>query len=222
MKRLESISRSPIYSHFGETVSGATTIRAYAKSQSFIATNEKKIDENQVCYYPTFVSSRWLAVRLETIGNILILFAALFAVTARDVMDPGLVGLSLSYALTVTQSLSYLVTMVSEVETNMVGVERIKEYQEITEEAPLEMPGQDPPKEWPEYGVVKFQDYQTRYRPGLELVLKGSVCISLRKLDLEKLLCISFNFGNALLATLLFSQLNFTVVHLLGPEFLLF
>ena len=45
-------------------------------------------------------------------------------------MDPGLVGLSLSYALTVTQSLSYLVTMVSEVETNMVGVERIKEYQE--------------------------------------------------------------------------------------------
>ena len=48
--------------------------------------------------------------------------------------------------------------MVSEVETNMVGVERIKEYQEITEEAPLEMPGQDPPKEWPEYGVVKFQD----------------------------------------------------------------
>ena len=48
----------------------------------------------------------------------------------RDTMDPGLVGLSLSYALTVTQSLSYLVTMVSEVETNMVGVERIKEYQE--------------------------------------------------------------------------------------------
>lgn len=93
VKRLESISRSPIYSHFGETVSGATTIRAYAKTRSFIATNEKKIDENQVCYYPTFVSSRWLAVRLETIGNILILFAALFAVTARDVMDPGLVGL---------------------------------------------------------------------------------------------------------------------------------
>lgn len=195
VKRLESISRSPIYSHFGETVSGATTIRAYAKSQSFIATNEKKIDENQVCYYPTFVSSRWLAVRLETIGNILILFAALFAVTARDVMDPGLVGLSLSYALTVTQSLSYLVTMVSEVETNMVGVERIKEYQEITEEAPLEMPGQDPPKEWPEYGVVKFQDYQTRYRPGLDLVLKG---VHFSGFSL-KLLCISFNFGNALM-----------------------
>ena len=92
VKRLESISRSPIYSHFGETVSGATTIRAYGMTRRFIATNEKKIDENQVCYYPTFVSSRWLAVRLETIGNIIILFAALFAVTARDSMDPGVVG----------------------------------------------------------------------------------------------------------------------------------
>ena len=90
-------------------------------------------------------------------------------------MDPGLVGLSLSYALTVTQSLSYLVTMVSEVETNMVGVERIKEYQEITEEAPLNMPQQDPPPEWPQYGVVKFDNYQTRYRPGLDLVLKGKI-----------------------------------------------
>lgn len=66
-------------------------------TRRFIATNEKKIDENQVCYYPTFVSSRWLAVRLETIGNIIILFAALFAVTARDSMDPGVVGMKSTY-----------------------------------------------------------------------------------------------------------------------------
>jgi hypothetical protein len=52
--------------------------------------------------------------------------------------------------------------MASEIETNMVGVERIKEYQEIKEEAPLEMPDQDPPPHWPEYGVVKFENYKTR------------------------------------------------------------
>ena len=71
--------------------------------------------------------------------------------------------------------MSFLVSMTSEIETNMVGVERVKEYQEIDEEAPLEMPGQDPPPTWPDYGVVRFDNYQTRYREGLDLVLKVSL-----------------------------------------------
>ena len=48
VKRLESISRSPIYSHFGETISGAVTIRAYGMAPNFIKENEMKIDINQV------------------------------------------------------------------------------------------------------------------------------------------------------------------------------
>ena len=76
-------------SHFGETINGAPTIRAYNVVDRFIEESEKKVDFNQMCYYPTFVSSRWLSVRLETIGNLIILFASLFAVIARDTMDPG-------------------------------------------------------------------------------------------------------------------------------------
>ena len=101
VKRLESITRSPIYSHFGETISGAPSIRAYNATARFIATNEEKIDINQTCYYPTFVANRWLAVRLEVIGNLVIFFAAIFAVLSRDKLDGGDVGLSLSYSLTV-------------------------------------------------------------------------------------------------------------------------
>ena len=139
----------------------------------FVQESEKKVDFNQMCYYPTFVSSRWLSVRLESIGNLIILFASLFAVLSRDSMDPGKVGLSLSYALNITGAMNLLVRMTSEIETNMVSVERISEYQNIDQEAPDEIPAQDPPKEWPEYGVVKFDQYMTRYREGLDLVLKG-------------------------------------------------
>lgn len=102
LKRLESVSRSPIYSHFGESVTGTQTIRAYGVQNRFISESEAKVDFNQVCYYPSIIANRWLAVRLEMVGNLIIFFAALFAVIKRDTMNPGLVGLSVSYALQVS------------------------------------------------------------------------------------------------------------------------
>jgi ABC-type multidrug transport system fused ATPase/permease subunit len=60
-----------------------------------------------------------------------VFFAALFAVLARGRISPAIVGLSLSYALSVTQSLNWIVRMSSDLETNIVAVERIKEYSEL-------------------------------------------------------------------------------------------
>ena len=134
--------------------------RAYGQIDEFILENENRIDENQICYYPGYVSSRWLSVRLEFIGNLVLMFAALFAVLSRGTINPGSVGLSLSYALNVTGTLNMLVRQSSEVETNMVSVERIREYQEITEEAAFDLPENDPGQDWPENGVIKFENYQ--------------------------------------------------------------
>merc|ERR1712004_178298 len=117
-----------------------------------------------------------LSIRLECIGNLIVMFASLIAVLSRGTIDPGVVGLSLSYALNVTGALNQLVRMTTEVETNMVSVERIREYQEAPQEAPFEVPENDPPKEWPEHGVIEFDKYETRFRPGLDLVLKGISC----------------------------------------------
>ena len=88
------------------------------------------------------------------------MFAALFAVLSRGTINPGSVGLSLSYALNVTGTLNMLVRQSSEVETNMVSVERIREYQEIKEEAAFDLPENDPGQDWPENGVINFENYQ--------------------------------------------------------------
>ncbi|GAB0099313.1 multidrug resistance-associated protein 1 [Sergentomyia squamirostris] len=173
LKRLESVSRSPIYSHFGESITGAQTIRAYGVQERFIGESEAKVDFNQVCYFPSIIANRWLAVRLEMVGNLIILFAAMFAVLGRDNTDEGSVGLSVSYALQITQTLNWLVRMTSDVETNIVAVERIKEYAETKQEAPWELPNATVPMNWPEVGTVEFRDFQVRYREGLELVLRG-------------------------------------------------
>uniref|UniRef100_A0A673B4P9 ATP-binding cassette, sub-family C (CFTR/MRP), member 2 n=1 Tax=Sphaeramia orbicularis TaxID=375764 RepID=A0A673B4P9_9TELE len=175
LRRLDSVSRSPIYSHFGETVSGLSVIRAYGHQDRFLKHNEITIDENLKTVYPWIVSNRWLAIRLEFVGNLVVFFAALFAVISRDSLSSGLVGLSISYALNVTQTLNWLVRMTSELETNIVAVERVNEYTEIENEAKW-ITDKRPPEKWPEEGRLQFDDYKVRYRPELELVLHGITC----------------------------------------------
>ena len=120
-----------------------------------------------------------MAVRLEFLGNLIIFFAAIFAALQRNFREElglhisaGLVGLSISYALSVTQSLNWVVRMTSELETNIVAVERTKEYSELPTEAPPIIDGQRPGTGWPDVGKVTFDGYSTRYRKGLDLVLK--------------------------------------------------
>ncbi|XP_034237463.1 multidrug resistance-associated protein 1-like [Thrips palmi] len=174
LKRLDAVSRSPIFSHFSETLTGSSSIRAYGVVDRFIEEAEQRIDTNQKCYFPVAIATRWLAVRLETVGNSVIFFAALFAVLSRGSgIAPGTVGLSLSYALQITMVLNWVVHFITEVENNIVSVERIKEYEETPQESPhigteaAVSPG------WPVEGTVEFRKYAIRYREGLDLVLKG-------------------------------------------------
>ncbi|OWF48638.1 multidrug resistance-associated protein 1-like isoform X2 [Mizuhopecten yessoensis] len=171
LKRLESMTRSPVYNHFSESVSGASVIRAYRAQDRFIKESMDRVDNNLVFYYGYFVSSRWLGVRLEFLGNFLILAATLFGVFTPG-QSGAIVGLSISYALQATSVLNVLVVNISDLQSNTVSVERIKEYSEVQAEA--EWYGKNPPHpEWPRQGEIIFQNYKTRYRPDLDLVLKG-------------------------------------------------
>eukprot|EP00117_Sycon_ciliatum_P046046 scpid33667/ scgid33028/ Multidrug resistance-associated protein 1; ATP-binding cassette sub-family C member 1; Leukotriene C(4) transporter len=184
LKRLESVSRSPIFSHFSETLSGVSSIRAYSCQSRFIGESEDKVDFNQQAYYPSISSNRWLALRLEFVGNSIVFFAALFAVLEREysflnrdaTSAASLAGLSVSYALTITQTLNWMVRMTSELETNIVSVERVNEYSQTPTEAALIKPDYRPAGDWPQQGCVSFNNYSTRYRPGLDLVIRGISC----------------------------------------------
>ncbi|CAK9296811.1 unnamed protein product [Gordionus sp. m RMFG-2023] len=163
LKRLESISTSPIYSHFQETLLGASTIRAFGVMDKFITESYRLVDQNQMCYYPSLVSNRWLAVRLEFIGSFIVFFAALTIALNRDNIKPGQAGLALSYALSVTQALNLLVRMTCDLETNIVAVERIAEYSDTPTEALWIIPDHKPPADWPSRGSIEFSHYTMRY-----------------------------------------------------------
>ncbi|XP_046577437.1 multidrug resistance-associated protein 1-like [Haliotis rubra] len=176
LKRIESKTRSPIYSHFGETLSGASVIRAFKAQSRFIKASEDRVDKNQRFSYYSFSAQRWLAFRLELMGNVIVLAASMFAVASRDSLSGGIVGLSVSYALQITGNLNWLVRMVSDVETQVVSVERVDQYSHIESEAEWSLPDRRQDAGWPQQGVVRFLDYSTRYRQGLDLVLKGITC----------------------------------------------
>ncbi|KFV74610.1 Canalicular multispecific organic anion transporter 1, partial [Dryobates pubescens] len=175
LQRLDSVTRSPIYSHFGETVSGLPVIRAYGHQERFLKRNEATINVNQKIVYSWIISNRWLAIRLEFVGSLVIFFSALLAVISKGTLDGGIVGLSVSSALNVTQTLNWLVRASSELETNIVAVERVHEYIKVKTEAPW-VTEKRPPHGWPSKGTIQFVDYEVRYRPELELVLQGINC----------------------------------------------
>ncbi|KAK6342083.1 hypothetical protein TWF730_001562 [Orbilia blumenaviensis] len=175
LKRLDSVSRSPIFAHFQESLGGLATIRAYQQQGRFWHENEMLVDGNLRAYFPSISANRWLAVRLEFIGSIIILGAAVLAVVAvagGSPLSAGMVGLSMSYALQITQSLNWVVRQTVEVETNIVSVERILEYARLKPEAEEVIKRNRPSVAWPSRGGVQFKNFSTRYREGLELVLK--------------------------------------------------
>ncbi|KAK1939976.1 Multidrug resistance-associated protein 1 [Phytophthora citrophthora] len=180
LQRLDSISRSPVFALLSETLDGLPTIRAYRAETQFSTKNEQLIDRNQRAYFLNFAVNCWLALRLEFAGTLISAFAALAAVLAHS-SDPergaafaGLAGVSLTYAFSVTQSLNWSVRMLSQLQTQMVSVERIKNYTVMDTEAELTSVGKLPPaQEWPSAGSIEFRNVDLRYRPGLPRVLRN-------------------------------------------------
>ncbi|KAH9522434.1 Mrp-4p [Dermatophagoides farinae] len=172
LKRIESITKSPVYSHFSETLSGVGTIRAYSCMEQFITKNDDNSDINNSCNLAMFISNRWLSIRLEFIANFMVFFAAVFSIIYRQKMDSSSVGLILTYALNTIQNLNYLVRSTTDIETNIVSAERILEYTDLSVEADWDIDETAPPSDWPQKGRIEFIEYGTRYRPQLDLVLK--------------------------------------------------
>ena len=55
LRRLNSVTRSPIFSHFGETLTGISSIRAYKVQNRFIESIERIVDENNQFFYPSII-----------------------------------------------------------------------------------------------------------------------------------------------------------------------
>ncbi|KAL0442459.1 UNVERIFIED_CONTAM: ABC transporter C family member 2 [Sesamum latifolium] len=144
VKRLDSITRSPVYAQFGEALNGLSTIRAYKAYDRMASINGKSMDNNVRFTLVNISSNRWLTIRLETLGGIMIWLTATFAVMQND-----------------------------RAENQVAFASTMGTYIDLPSEAPDVIEGNRPPPGWPASGLIKFEDVVLRYRPGLPPVLRG-------------------------------------------------
>ncbi|KAG0361088.1 hypothetical protein BG005_009196 [Podila minutissima] len=174
LKRLDSAARSPMYAHFGETLSGLVTIRAYNNGSRFNVQATTLLDRSQQTGYLANASARWLQLMMEMVSLVILLAVGLLAITQRGSTSGSAVfPIVLSKIGDLTIMMSRFLQMICNLENSIVSVERIREYSELTPEARDVIPDSKTDPAWPQQGQITFDNYSTRYREGLGLVLKN-------------------------------------------------
>ncbi|KAH9043416.1 ABC transporter [Lactarius hengduanensis] len=174
MKRLDAILRSSLYSHFSETLSGIATIRAYGEEVRFFNENRDRVNIENRAYWMTVTNQRWLGIRLDLLGALLILVVTMLTVGTRFSISPAQAGVALSYILSVQLSVGWMIRQLAEVENDMNSVERIVHYaRDLEQEPPHGIPARKPSAPWPSNGKLEINEAVLKYRPELPLVLKG-------------------------------------------------
>ncbi|XP_042451584.1 ABC transporter C family member 2-like [Zingiber officinale] len=178
VKRLDSITRSPVYAQFSEALNGLSTIRAYKAYDRMANINGRSMDNNVRFTLVNMSANRWLAIRLETLGGVMIWFTATFAVVQNQRAEnqkafASTMGLLLTYALNITNLLTAVLRLASLAENSLNAVERVGTYIELPSEAPPVIENSRPPPGWPSAGTIRFQEVVLRYRPELPPVLHG-------------------------------------------------
>ena len=173
LKRLESVQRSPLYQQFGETLAGVVTIRAYGDEARFVRDSFNRINTHSRPFIYLWATNRWLALRVDMAGALVSFFTGIFVIINSGKIDSGAAGLSLSYAITFTENVLWLVRLYASNEQNMNSVERVQEYISVDQEAPRHIAETKPQANWPSHGAIEFIGYETRYREDLDPVLRG-------------------------------------------------
>ncbi|XP_034741526.1 multidrug resistance-associated protein 4-like isoform X2 [Etheostoma cragini] len=172
IKRLESTTRSPVFSHLSSSLQGLSTIRAFKVQQRFQQMFDGYQDLHSEAWFLFLTTSRWFAVRLDGICSIFVTITAFGCLYLGAGLEPGAVGLALSYSMTLTGMFQWGVRQSAEIENMMTSVERVVEYAELESEAPWETDKQ-PPHDWPEAGSITFDRVNFSYSASERLVLKN-------------------------------------------------
>jgi ABC-type multidrug transport system fused ATPase/permease subunit len=115
---------------------------------------------------------RWLMVRFDALGGAAVFVATLFSLSA--VVDPGLVGVCITSAMTFTLWVYWICRFWTSLELDLNSVERVVEYLDLPQEPPATIEGSNPPAYWPSSSkreALRVENLSIKYAPDLPAVL---------------------------------------------------
>ncbi|KAJ3680647.1 hypothetical protein LUZ60_016925 [Juncus effusus] len=178
LARLSEIQRAPILHHFAESLTGASTIRAFGHEERFSKVNLNRINTHSRPWFHNISAMEWLSFRLNLLSNFVFAFSLILLVSLPEgFINPSIAGLAVTYALNLNVQLSTIIWNICNTENKMISVERILQYSRIPSEAPLVIEDSRPPVKWPENGTIYFKNLEVRYAEHLPSVLRGITCV---------------------------------------------
>ncbi|KAL0951671.1 hypothetical protein HGRIS_008350 [Hohenbuehelia grisea] len=178
LKRMESNSRSPIFSDFGEVLEGIVTVRAFSAEKRFLNNLHRKVDLTTKMWYTIWMTNRWLLLNFDCLGATMVLVTTLFALS-RIENGAGIGGLVITSSMNFTMGVYWFCRMYTMLELDLNSVERVIEYLDLPQEPPAVIKSNRPPAYWPSSSssnrdsLVQVEDLVVKYSPELPPVLHG-------------------------------------------------
>lgn len=161
LRLLDLENKSPLYTHFLDTVSGIVTLRAYGWLPQHAKINHDFLDTSQRPYYLLAMVQQWLTLAMNLI--VLILAVLLVALATQLRAQPGFAGAGLVSLINFGTLLTGIITAYTTLEVSLGGIARLKHFSEATEQE--DSPGEDhvPGREWPSTGSIEIRDVSAGY-----------------------------------------------------------
>lgn len=178
LQRLQSAMISPVLSHIQETIQGLETLRAYNQINRYDTKNTNTLNNLLGVEQALSSTNRWLAVRLELISNLITFLIVVFLIHSlgsSKQINPEILGLLVTYSLTLSTTLDTTIKISTDLQAEMISLERIMEYINLETEDPLKHE-LVPYKDWPREGSIKFVNFTLKYANSIKPVLKNINC----------------------------------------------
>ncbi|KAJ6497501.1 hypothetical protein C8R45DRAFT_898828 [Mycena sanguinolenta] len=175
LRRMESNSRSPIFSDFGELLHGIVTVRAFSAEKRFLDNLHTRIDLTTKMWYTFWMTNRWLLLNFDFLGSMSVFFTSMFSIHFL-VDNAGLAGLAITSALNFTSSVYWACRFWTGLELDLNSVERVVEYLDLPQEPPAVIESNRPPAYWPSSAkndsLIVAENLTVKYAPDLPAVLQ--------------------------------------------------